>query len=153
MSVSRVSAVSLAVGGGAWECAQKCGARYPPFSLHRARGGLFSEAALEAVLNVYRRMTVLLVRRGLPARRPAQTPREYLMQVPPLFSSGLDTVEWLTEATNAAAYDPSPFDSSMARAASDRLAGLPRTLAVKDRLIRHHHSEGGRRTSLQMPRG
>ena len=49
----------------------------------------------------------------------------------------------LVVAAGAAAYDPSPFDSSMARAASDRFAGLRRTLAVNDRLIRHRHSEGG----------
>ena len=82
------------------------------------------------VLDVYRRMVVLLVRRGLPPRRPAQTPREYLRQVAPLLTSGLDTVEWLTEATRAAAYDPRPFDSSVAREADDRFAALPRTLAV-----------------------
>ena len=84
-----------------------------------------------AVLDVYRRMGVLLVRRGAPPRRPAQTPREYLRQVAPLFASGLKTVEWLTEAARAAAYDPRPFDPSIAREAGDRLAALPRTLAVR----------------------
>ena len=83
-----------------------------------------------AVLDVYWRMGLLLVRRGLPPRRTAQTPREYLRQVAPLVTGGLDTVEWLTEATRAAAYDPNPFDSSMAREAGERFAALPRTLAV-----------------------
>ena len=84
-----------------------------------------------AVLDVYRRMALLLVRRGLPPRRQAQTPREYLRQVAPLLASGIETVEWLTEATRAAAYDPRPFDPSVAREAGDRFAALPRTLTVK----------------------
>ena len=84
-----------------------------------------------AVLDVYRRMAVLLVRRGLPPRRPAETPREYLRQVGPLVTSGLETVEWLTEATRAAAYDPRPFDSSMVQEAGNRFAALPRTLTVR----------------------
>ena len=84
-----------------------------------------------AVLDAYRRMGALLVRRGLPPRQTAQTPREYLRQVAPLVTSGLETVEWLTEATRAAAYDPRPFDSAVAREAGDRLAALPRALAVR----------------------
>ncbi|MCZ6788821.1 MAG: transglutaminaseTgpA domain-containing protein [Chloroflexi bacterium] len=84
-----------------------------------------------AVLSVYERMGVLLVRRGLPPRRPAQTPSEYLREVAPRFMSGLETVAWLTEATGAAAYDPRPFGSSMAREAGVRFAALPRTLAVR----------------------
>lgn len=86
-----------------------------------------------AVLDVYRRTALLLVKRGLPPRRPAQTPREYLKQVAPLLTSGIETVEWLTEATRAAAYDPRPFDPSMAREAGDRFAALPRTLTVRTR--------------------
>ena len=104
---------------------------------HRRRSGpqgggytALSGEPRRAVLDAYRRMAVLLVKRGLPERRSSQTLLEYLRQVASLLTGGREIVEWLTEAARAAAYDPRPVDATVAREADDRLAALPRTLAV-----------------------
>jgi hypothetical protein len=83
------------------------------------------------VLAVYRGMVALLVRKGLPPRQPAQTPREYAGLVAPRLVEGMGIVRWLTQATDAAAYDSRPLSPSLAREARDKLALLPAALAVK----------------------
>ena len=75
-------------------------------------------------------MVALLVRKGLPSRQPAQTPREYASLVVPRLDGGLNAVEWLTEAATAAAYDPKPLSPSTASEAGAKLATLRETLAV-----------------------
>ncbi len=126
-----LGAVAIAVASAALFLARRKRSGGPHGTGYTALAG----ESRRAVLDVYRRMSVLLVRRGLPPRRPAQTPREYLGQVAPLLASGIETVEWLTEATRAAAYDPRPLDPSTAREAGDRLDALPRTLAVRSRQL------------------
>ena len=49
----------------------------------------------------------------------------------PLLAVGRETVEWLSDTTSVAAYDPSPAEPSIARQAAEILAGLRRTLRVR----------------------
>ncbi len=76
-------------------------------------------------------MVALLVRKGLPSRQPAQTPQEYARLVAPSLVEGMGIVRWLTQATDAAAYDSRPFSPSVAQDARDKFALLPGALAVK----------------------
>ncbi|MBI4200998.1 MAG: DUF4129 domain-containing protein [Chloroflexi bacterium] len=84
-----------------------------------------------AVVDAYHRMVALLARKGLPTRRPAQTPQEYAGLVAPRLGEAAGIVEWLAEAASTAAYDPRPISSAMASEASGRLALLKRTLVVR----------------------
>ncbi|MBI2872148.1 MAG: DUF3488 domain-containing protein [Chloroflexi bacterium] len=88
-----------------------------------------------AVLATYRRMVRLLARKGLPPRRPAQTPVEYARLVAPRLDGGRETVEWLSQAASAAAYDPAPISPSVSTEASDKLTALRRTLAIRARSL------------------
>ena len=97
-------------------------------------GGQYTPLQGEArreVLGAYQKMVTLLVRKGLPSRRPAETPREYASVVVPRLTEGKDTVRWMTEATDIAAYDSGPFSPSLAQEARDRLAALTRAIAVR----------------------
>lgn len=76
-------------------------------------------------------MVAFLVRKGLPARKPAQTPREYASAVAPRLLVGMDIVGWLTEATDFAAYDSRPMSPSIVQDARNKLDGLVRTLALR----------------------
>ena len=87
--------------------------------------------ARRQVLAAYQKMVALLARKGLPARKPAQTPEEYARVVAPRLVEGVDIVRWLTEATNTAAYDPRPLGSSVAQEARGKLATLSRKLALR----------------------
>ena len=83
------------------------------------------------VVTAYRKMVKLLARKGLPPRTPAQTPQDYAGIVAPRLVRGVDTVRWLTEAANIAAYDSSPLSPSLVREARDRMAALRLDLAVR----------------------
>ena len=84
----------------------------------------------QEVLNIYRKMVALLVRRSLPSRQPAQTPQEYANLVSPQVTFGMDIVRSLTDAANVAAYDSSPFSASVAQDARNQFAALPHILAI-----------------------
>ncbi|MEE8442322.1 MAG: transglutaminaseTgpA domain-containing protein [Dehalococcoidia bacterium] len=85
----------------------------------------------QTVLRAYGRTVALLVRKGLPTRQSAQTPREYTRLVAPRLTGGLDIVQWMSESATAAAYDPRPINPSTAQEAMEKLAALGRTLAVR----------------------
>ncbi len=82
------------------------------------------------VLDIYRKMVALLVRKGLPPRQSAQTPQEYVKLVAPYVTEGMDIVRWLTKAANVAAYDSRPLSPSMAQEARNKFAVLPQTVTI-----------------------
>jgi hypothetical protein len=85
--------------------------------------------ARQAMLDLYRRMVSLLVKKGLPHRQASQSLDEYAALICPQIPHGRETVEWLTRATGIAAYDPRPFNPATAREATERLSALRQALS------------------------
>ncbi|MFC2070120.1 DUF3488 and DUF4129 domain-containing transglutaminase family protein [Chloroflexota bacterium] len=65
--------------------------------------------ARRAVLDLYRKMIAILVKKGFPARQPYQPPYEYAAVVCPQIPDGRETIERLTRIASSAAYDPDNF--------------------------------------------
>ncbi len=80
------------------------------------------------MLRLYRQMSALLSKRGLPAREPYQPPYEYSAIISPRIIAGQETIAWLTEAASRAAYDANPFDMTIIPEARKRLAHLQRVI-------------------------
>ncbi len=76
------------------------------------------------MLNLYRQMVALLVKKDLPSRQPYQPPYEYAAIVCPQITDGQEIIEWLTQAASSAAYDPKPFNPSIIPEARRRLSAL-----------------------------
>ena len=87
--------------------------------------------ARRAMLNLYRQMVALLVKKDLPSRQPYQPPYEYATLICPQITGGQEIIEWLTQAANSAAYDPKPFNPSIIPEARRRLSTLMRALASR----------------------
>ncbi|MBI4332791.1 MAG: DUF4129 domain-containing protein [Chloroflexi bacterium] len=81
----------------------------------------------QTMLKLYRRMEMMLVRKGLPERQPHQSPLEYAAAVSSQCPLIAETVAWLTRAASNAAYDPEPFNASLIREAEQKLSSLRRT--------------------------
>jgi len=81
-----------------------------------------------AMLNLYRKMAAVLVKKGLPSRQPYQPPYEYAAIVCSQIADGREIVKWLTQATSSAAYDPKPFTPSTVWEARQRLSALRQAL-------------------------
>ncbi len=82
-----------------------------------------------AMLNLYRKMAAVLVKKGLPSRQPYQPPYEYAAIIRPHIPDGREIVDWLTRAASSAAYDPRPFKPSVVGEARQKLSALRRALA------------------------
>ena len=80
------------------------------------------------MLNLYHKMTAVLVKKGLPCREPYQPPYEYAAIICSQIPDGRETVEWLTQAASSAAYDPRPFKPSTVEEARQKLSALRRAL-------------------------
>ena len=76
-------------------------------------------------------MVGLLARKGLSRREASQTSGEYASSVSIRVRAGMDLIRWLTEASDAAAYDTRPFTASVVQEAKDKLALLRRSLALR----------------------
>jgi len=83
------------------------------------------------MLNLYRQMVALLVKKDLPSRQPYQPPYEYATLICPQITGGQEIIEWLTQAASSAAYDPTPLNPSIIPEARRRLSTLMRTLASR----------------------
>ena len=88
-------------------------------------------ASRKEVVAIHEKMVAYLVRKGLPARKPAQTPHEYAASVGYRLADGADIIGWLAEATDRAAYDSRPLDPSLATEATSKLAILRRSLTLR----------------------
>ena len=87
--------------------------------------------ARRAMLNLYRQMVALLVKKDLPSRQPYQPPYEYATLICPQITGGQEIIEWLTQVASSAAYDPKPFNPSIIPEARRRLSTLMRALASR----------------------
>jgi hypothetical protein len=87
--------------------------------------------ARRAMLNLYRQMVALLVKKDLPSRQPYQPLYEYATLICPQITGGQEIIEWLTQAASSAAYDPKPFNPSIIPEARRRLSTLMRALASR----------------------
>ena len=84
-----------------------------------------------SVLELYRKMVFLLVRKGFPSRQPYQPPEEYAALISPGLSKGTEIVERLTELASRAAYDPSHFDAPDMLQIRQSLAALRKALSMR----------------------
>lgn len=82
------------------------------------------------VLKLYRKMVVILVRRGLPPRQQYQPPDEYAALVSRQIPAGQEIVAHLTRLAVSAAYDPKPFDSPDIREVKHSLSSLRQALSL-----------------------
>ena len=83
----------------------------------------------KTMLNLYRKMATLLVKKGLPFRQEYQPPYEYAAIICPQIPDGQEIVEWLTQVASSAAYDPRPFNPPTVQEVRQRLSALRRALA------------------------
>ena len=82
-----------------------------------------------AMLNLYRKMVTLLVKKDLPPRQPYQPPHEYAAVICPQVPHGREMIEWLTQAASSAAYNPKPLNLATISEATQKLSALKRKLA------------------------
>ncbi|MFC1915976.1 transglutaminaseTgpA domain-containing protein [Chloroflexota bacterium] len=99
----------------------------------KAKPAIYSYSILEGeprrgMLKLHRKMVALLVKKGLPSRQAYQPPYEYASLIYPRVQDAWETVEWITEATTQAAYDPRPFHQAIVSEARQKLSMLRRTL-------------------------
>ncbi|MBI2862526.1 MAG: hypothetical protein HYX89_06880 [Chloroflexi bacterium] len=85
--------------------------------------------ARQAMILMYLEMTEFLARHRLPRRRLSQTPFEYAQSLP--LEWGREHMEWLTETTVAAAYDPRPFDPKAVRRGQEQLRALKAVVKIR----------------------
>ncbi|MFC1847265.1 transglutaminaseTgpA domain-containing protein [Chloroflexota bacterium] len=85
------------------------------------------------ILNLYRKMIALLIKKGLPSRQLYQTPCEYATIVCSQIPDSRELVEWLSQAASSAAYDPNPLNQSTVPEARRKLAALRQTLTRRHR--------------------
>ncbi len=78
------------------------------------------------MLGLYRKMTALLVKKGLPSRQPYQAPYEYAAVISGQIPDSRELVEWLSQAVSKAAYDSRHFDPSTTVEARRKLFVLKR---------------------------
>ena len=90
---------------------------------------LLEGEARRLVLELYRRMIVLLVRKGMPPRQLYQPPEEYAALISRQIPAGREIVERLTRLASHAAYDPRPFDPPDVREVKQSLSGLGQALS------------------------
>ncbi|MBI4284016.1 MAG: hypothetical protein HY663_06060 [Chloroflexi bacterium] len=81
------------------------------------------------ILELYGKMVSLLVKKGLPPRRPYQPPYEYATIISAQIPNNRETIEWLSQAASSAAYNPKPFNPATVTEARQRLAALRRALS------------------------
>ncbi len=81
-------------------------------------------ASRSAMLNLYRKMVVLLGKKGLPSRHPYQPLYEYAASIGSRVPQAGKLVERLTQAASSAAYDPEPFSFETVIAARQWLRSL-----------------------------
>jgi len=80
------------------------------------------------MLDLYRKMVSVLVKKGLPSRQPYQPPYEYAAIISAQIPDSRETIEWLSQAVSSAAYNPRPFNPLAVTEARRRLAALRRAL-------------------------
>ena len=80
------------------------------------------------MLNLYHKMVIALVKKGLPSRQRYQPPYEYAAIIVPQITDGREEIEWLTQAASHAAYDPKSFNLTNIREATQRLSALKRAI-------------------------
>ena len=78
------------------------------------------------MLDLYRKMVSMLVKKGLPSRQPQQPPDEYAAIVSAQIPDKRETIEWLSQAASSAAYNPKPFNPATVTEARRRLVALRR---------------------------
>ena len=109
-----------------WKGRRRADKRWP---YSRLSGG-----GRDEMLRIYSRVERLLRKKGIQARKPGQTLREYArtaaeQMVPAPGVSGVKAhLDWFTEAAWAAAYSPSGFPMQMAQEAKTRLSSLEMAL-------------------------
>ncbi len=91
--------------------------------------------ARRAILNLYRKMVALLVKKGLPSRQLHQPPYDYATIICSQIPDSRELVEWLSQAASSAAYDPNPLSQSILPDARRRLAELRQTLTGSHRRL------------------
>ncbi|MCI0439154.1 MAG: transglutaminase domain-containing protein, partial [Chloroflexi bacterium] len=115
-----LTAISLAIGlFVAWRYRFNLG--YHRSSLEYA--GLAGEGRDE-MLRVYRSVERLLRRAGFTGRGQSQTLGEYTASASSRLGDASEDLEWIRDAAQSAAYDPSPFDRTLAAEARMRLERL-----------------------------
>ena len=80
------------------------------------------------MLDLYRKMVSVLVKKGLPSRQPYQPPYEYAAIISAQIPNSRETIEWLSQAVSSAAYNPKPLNPLAVTEARRRLAALRRAL-------------------------
>jgi len=78
------------------------------------------------VLDLYRKMVSVLVKKGLPSRQPYQPLYEYATIISAQIPNSRETIEWLSQAASSAAYNPKPFNPLTVTEARRRLTALRR---------------------------
>ena len=81
------------------------------------------------MLDLYRKMVIILAKKGLPPRRQYQPPDEYAALVSRQIPAGQEIVARLTLLAVSAAYDPKPFNSPDIREVKQSLSSLRQALA------------------------
>lgn len=80
----------------------------------------------QTMLKLYRKMELILVKKGLPDRKSQQTPFQYAALVSEQLPILAETIVWLSKAAVSAAYDPEPFNISTIPEAKQKLTDLRR---------------------------
>ncbi|MFC2034750.1 DUF3488 and DUF4129 domain-containing transglutaminase family protein [Chloroflexota bacterium] len=93
------------------------------------RYSVLSGESRRIMLNLYRAMVTLLVKKGLPSRKPYQPPDEYAAIVSAQIPKDREIIEWLSQVASSAAYDHKHFNPLTVQEARRKLADLRRTLA------------------------
>lgn len=82
----------------------------------------------EEMVRMYRRVEKLLRKEGMLARRPDQSLGEYAQLAYQHLAKAQEHLQWFTEATRSAAYDPAPFPALTVPEARARLVSLKAAL-------------------------
>lgn len=76
------------------------------------------------MLRLFNKLEAVLTRGGFRRHRPAETLAEYASAASSRLPGHQENIEWLTEITSRAAYDPQPFGKDLVDKASKRVESI-----------------------------